>query len=199
MREVLLSISFSRLAISTRAAIRISAARTTSGSSFQRGIPAVWVEGSCAPNPPPAATDRSGHGCEAANRALPRGSVCARTSGGGSSELTSEFSNFSISALCSGVRFLPSKLQARIADSLNSVSRSWLAARFAADAGLFNSCANPAESLPSAASRSRCCSIRVTLADTVRHQADQALGQARAFSARDPETWPPEIARARFR
>jgi hypothetical protein len=34
-------------------------------------------------------------------------------------------------------------------------------ARFAADAGLFNSCASPADSLPRPASRSRCCSNRV--------------------------------------
>ena len=56
---------------------------------------------------------------------------------------------------------LAPKLQARIADAEEGL-RSWLAARFAADAGLFNSCASPAESFPRAASRSRCCSMRVT-------------------------------------
>jgi len=41
------------------------------------------------------------------------------------------------------------------------MSRNWLAARFAAEAGLLSSCASPADSFPSAANRSRCCSNRV--------------------------------------
>ena len=44
---------------------------------------------------------------------------------------------------------------------IRRASESMYQARLAADAGLFNSCASPAESLPRAASRSRCCSTRV--------------------------------------
>ena len=81
-------------------------------------------------------------------------------SGGGTSCCVNEASSFSISDFCAEVRSrLP---RSRLASLIFfRMSRSWLVARLAAEAGLLSSCASPADSFPREANRSRCCSIRV--------------------------------------
>ena len=81
-------------------------------------------------------------------------------SGGTTSCCVNEASSFSISDFWAGVRSrLPSSRLASLI--FFRMSRNWLAARFAAEAGLLSSCASPAESFPKEANRSRCCSRRV--------------------------------------
>ena len=81
-------------------------------------------------------------------------------SGGTTSCCVNEASSFSISDFWADVRSrLPSSRLAFLI--FFRMSRNWLAARFAAEAGLLSSCASPAESFPKEANRSRCCSRRV--------------------------------------
>ena len=98
---------------------------------------------------------------------------------GGPSDASARLQIFDLRFLRGGEVAAP-EVVTRVADCF-SMSRSWLVARFAADAGLFSSCARPAESFPRAASRSFCCSQPRGLPDPVRHHAHEALRQLRHF------------------
>jgi hypothetical protein len=105
-----------------------------------------------------------------------------------------EVSSFSISDFCAGVRSrLPSSRLASLI--FFRMSRSWLAARFAAEAGIVEFVRKPAESLPKEANRSRCCSIGGWFRGSGRTSTPPGAWPAPASSARDPETARPEIAR----
>ena len=103
-----------------------------------------------------------------------------RGSGGTTSGCMKEASSFSISDFCADdrSRFPSSRLASLI---FFKMVRNWLAARFAADAGLLSSCASPAESFPKEAKPVSLLFDPGGFADAVRHQTDQALGQLRHF------------------
>ena len=147
IREVPLSISFSRVATSTEAAILTRAARavpasrvanndsSASGWTFFRARSAASCHRSFCPwlrNKESIWSSRS---------------LSASGSRGTSLCWMKEASSFSISDFWAGLRSrLPNSwLASRI---FFRISRNWPAARLAAEAGLFNSWASPAESFP---------------------------------------------------
>ena len=80
-----------------------------------------------------------------------------------------------------GGQIAPAQFVAGISDSSSKTSRSWLVARFAADAGIVQLVSQSGRKFPEGGQSVALLLHARGFADPVGHQADQTLGQFRHF------------------